>query len=29
LAEVIRDAMLAAAGALNDAMFGLPVPVRP
>src|SRR3989454_4417054 len=28
-AEVIRDAMLAANGALNEAMFGPPVPVRP
>jgi hypothetical protein len=28
-AEVIRDAMLAASGALNEAMFGPPVPVRP
>lgn len=28
-AEVIRDAMLATSGALNNAMFGSPVPVRP
>src|SRR5216110_1379957 len=28
-AEVIRDAILAANGALNEAMFGPPVPVRP
>lgn len=28
-AEVVRDAILAASGALNDTMFGLPVPVRP
>jgi hypothetical protein len=28
-AEVIRDAILAASGALNKAMFGPPVPVRP
>ena len=28
-AEVIRDAMLAASGSLNEAMFGSPVPVRP
>ena len=28
-AEIIRDAMLAASGALNEAMFGQPVPVRP
>ena len=28
-AEVIRDAMLAASGSLNEAMFGPPVPVRP
>src|SRR5580765_953533 len=28
-AEVIRDAILAATGALNEAMFGTPVPVRP
>src|SRR6185369_5842298 len=28
-AEVIRDAMLAASGALNEGMFGPPVPVRP
>ena len=28
-AEVIRDAILAASGALNEAMFGPPVPVRP
>jgi hypothetical protein len=28
-AEVIRDAMLAVSGALNEAMFGPPVPVRP
>src|SRR5205823_1884579 len=28
-AEVIRDAILAASGALNQAMFGPPVPVRP
>ena len=28
-AEVIRDAILSASGALNDKMFGPPVPVRP
>ena len=28
-AEVIRDAILAASGSLNEAMFGSPVPVRP
>src|SRR6266496_4441135 len=28
-AEVIRDAILATAGVLNEAMFGPPVPVRP
>src|SRR5947207_3478831 len=28
-AEAIRDAMLAASGALNERMFGSPVPVRP
>src|SRR3989454_1486699 len=28
-AEIIRDAILAASGALNEAMFGPPVPVRP
>jgi hypothetical protein len=28
-AEVIRDAMLAVSGALSEAMFGPPVPVRP
>jgi len=28
-AEVIRDAMLAASGSLNESMFGSPVPVRP
>jgi hypothetical protein len=28
-AEVIRDAILASSGALNKAMFGPPVPVRP
>ena len=28
-AEVIRDSMLAVSGALNEAMFGPPVPVRP
>jgi uncharacterized protein DUF1553/uncharacterized protein DUF1549/cytochrome c len=28
-AEVIRDAMLAASGVLNAAMYGSPVPVRP
>ena len=28
-AEVIRDAILAASGALNEMMFGPPVPVRP
>src|SRR5881396_183281 len=28
-AEVIRDAILAVNGALNEAMFGPPVPVRP
>lgn len=28
-AEVIRDAILATSGALNEAMFGPPVPVRP
>jgi Protein of unknown function (DUF1553) len=28
-AEVIRDAMLCASGALNENMFGPPVPVRP
>src|SRR5207247_1538034 len=28
-AEVIRDAILAASGALNEAMFGPPLPVRP
>jgi mono/diheme cytochrome c family protein len=28
-AEVIRDSVLAASGALNEAMFGPPVPVRP
>lgn len=28
-AEIIRDRMLAVSGALHEAMFGLPVPVRP
>ena len=28
-AEIIRDAMLATSGALNEGMFGPPVPVRP
>ncbi len=28
-AEIIRDAILAASGVLNEAMFGSPVPVRP
>ena len=28
-AEILRDAMLAVSGSLNEAMFGPPVPVRP